>query len=294
MIRHPICSAIVFVTGDVGGPTLVTDQTGTSKRLASRGWLVEPRGGRVAVFDGRYLHGVIPGRGPSPRLPRNHPGRAAGFFPCGRSDCDARRITLMVAFWDEFAARPGGDGSDPRASFPKGSGRPFPDPKLYLGDRSRPKGIDWPEMFHAMHLTSMPDVVAEAAGTRDDDDDEGGGGGGGRGGGAGSRNGRGGWSAARCPWGGCGRTWTRPRTMRASRRWRWRRSARCRRTIDASCTEKASFHFLKTVAKGYTRRAPLLAACEKSGNPVDRTKPPSATQRLFTVSTERFFLNWEP
>ena len=27
----------------------------------------------------------------------------------------------------------GGDGSDPRASFPKGSGRPFPDPKLYLG-----------------------------------------------------------------------------------------------------------------------------------------------------------------
>ena len=38
--------------------------------------------------------------------------------------------------------------------------------------------------------------------------------------------------------------------MRAYRRWRWRRSARCRRTIDASCTEKASFHFLKTVAKG--------------------------------------------
>ena len=144
---------------------------------------MEPRAGRVAVFDGRYLHGVIPGRGPSPRLPRNHPGRAAGFFPCGRSDCDARRITLMVAFWDEFAARPGGDGSDPRASFPKGSGRPFPDPKLYLGDRSRPKGIDWPEMFHAMHLTSMPDVVAEAAGTRDDDDDEGGGGAGAGGGG---------------------------------------------------------------------------------------------------------------
>ena len=189
VIRHPICSAIVFVTGDVGGPTLVTDQTGTSKRLASRGWLVEPRGGRVAVFDGRYLHGVIPGRGPSPRLPRNHPGRAAGFFPCGRSDCDARRITLMVAFWDEFAARPGGDGSDPRASFPKGSGRPFPDPKLYLGDRSRPKGIDWPEMFHAMHLTSMPDVVAEAAATRDDDDDEGGGGGGGGGGGKPERTG---------------------------------------------------------------------------------------------------------
>ena len=51
----------------------------------------------VAVFDGRYLHGVVPGRGPAPRLPRNHVGRAAGFSPCS-SDRDARRITLMVAF----------------------------------------------------------------------------------------------------------------------------------------------------------------------------------------------------
>ena len=33
VIRHPICSAIVFVTGGCGGPTLVTDQTG-----ASSGW----------------------------------------------------------------------------------------------------------------------------------------------------------------------------------------------------------------------------------------------------------------
>ena len=177
-IRHPICSAVVFVTGDVGGPTLVTDQTSASKKLAQRGWLVEPVAGRVAVFDGRYLHGVVPGRGPAPRLPRNHVGRAAGFSPCS-SDRDARRITLMVAFWDEMKARPGGDGSDPRASFPKGSARPFPDPKLYLGDRSRPKGIDWPELFHAMHLTSMPDVVAEAA---TGDGDEGGTAGGGGGG----------------------------------------------------------------------------------------------------------------
>ena len=30
VIRHPICSAIVFVTGGVGGPTLVTDQTSAS------------------------------------------------------------------------------------------------------------------------------------------------------------------------------------------------------------------------------------------------------------------------
>ena len=109
VIRHPICSAIVFVTGGVGGPTLVTDQTSASKRLARRGWLVEPVGGRVAVFDGRYLHGVVPGRGPGPRLPRDHPARVAGFTP-STSDRDARRITLMVAFWDDVKTRPGGDG----------------------------------------------------------------------------------------------------------------------------------------------------------------------------------------
>lgn len=184
VIRHPICSAIVFVTGGCGGPTLVTDQTAASRKLAKRGWLVEPNAGRVAVFDGRYLHGVIPGRGPCPRLPRDHPARAGGFSPCS-SDRDARRITLMVAFWADatFRCKPGGDGSDPRASFPKGSARPFPDPKLYLGDRSRPKGIDWPELFHAMHLTSMPDVVAEVHATRDDE--EGGAGGGTAGGGGG-------------------------------------------------------------------------------------------------------------
>jgi hypothetical protein len=61
------------------------------------------------VFDGRYLHGVIPGRGAAPRLPRDHPARVAGFTP-STSDRDARRITLMVAFWDDVKTRPGGDG----------------------------------------------------------------------------------------------------------------------------------------------------------------------------------------
>ena len=54
-------------------------------------------------------------------------------------------------------------GSDPNASFPKGSSRPFPNPKTYLGDRSRSKGTDWPELFHARHLTSMAELVSEDA-----------------------------------------------------------------------------------------------------------------------------------
>lgn len=56
-------SLVVYVTGDVGGPTLVTTQRLNSKRLAERGWVVHPRENRVCMFDGGVLHGVIPGRG---------------------------------------------------------------------------------------------------------------------------------------------------------------------------------------------------------------------------------------
>jgi hypothetical protein len=42
-IRHPICSVVIFVNGCSGGPTLVTDQTPSSRRLARRGWLARPK-----------------------------------------------------------------------------------------------------------------------------------------------------------------------------------------------------------------------------------------------------------
>ena len=61
--RAACFSVVVYVTGDVGGPTLVTTQRLTSKRLADRGWIVHPRVNRVCMFDGGVLHGVIPGRG---------------------------------------------------------------------------------------------------------------------------------------------------------------------------------------------------------------------------------------
>ena len=33
-----------------------------SPKLASCGWLLYPKTGRVGVFHGDYLHGVVPGR----------------------------------------------------------------------------------------------------------------------------------------------------------------------------------------------------------------------------------------
>ncbi|CAM9691891.1 unnamed protein product [Ectocarpus fasciculatus] len=111
-VRNPIVSVVVYVTGDVGGPTLVTTQRLTSKRLADRGWIVHPRVNRVCMFDGGVLHGVIPGRGvpsaePPTATPR--PEENAGGSRGGeevKEDRAGMRVTWMVAFWRDIQARP--------------------------------------------------------------------------------------------------------------------------------------------------------------------------------------------
>jgi hypothetical protein len=110
--RHPIASCVLYLSSDdaanVGGPTLVTQQRRGNSALGQAGWLGHPSPGRLLVFDGSVLHGVLPGRGPSPA-----PGQ--------------RRVTLMVAFWD---------GIDIIAGDKPGASRPFP----HLG---RPDTPDW-------------------------------------------------------------------------------------------------------------------------------------------------------
>ncbi len=85
-IRHPCLGSILFVTGECGGPTLITNQV-LRGPMADQGWLVEPSTNRYMVFDARYLHGVIPG---------------AGVAPGGGKE---RRMTLMVAYWKEIKCR---------------------------------------------------------------------------------------------------------------------------------------------------------------------------------------------
>lgn len=106
-IRNPIISTILYITADdnesnnvnscTGGPSLVTNQTLDSDYLATRGWLAHPKPRRLVAFDGRYLHGVIPGKGTSSK--------------------NSRRVTLMFAFWKELKVRRG---------LGPGSARPFP------------------------------------------------------------------------------------------------------------------------------------------------------------------------
>lgn len=94
-IRNPIISTILYITAGCGGPSLLTNQKLDDVNLASKGWLCYPKCERLVAFDGRYLHGVIPGKGAK----------------------SGRRVTLMFAFWSDIRTRID-DGP--------GSARPFP------------------------------------------------------------------------------------------------------------------------------------------------------------------------
>lgn len=86
-VRNPICSTVLYLSQDCGGPTLVTTQTRQGP-MADRGWLVHSKANRLVVFDGSVLHGVIPGNW------HGRPLSAAG------DEAVNKRVTWMVAFWE--------------------------------------------------------------------------------------------------------------------------------------------------------------------------------------------------
>lgn len=103
-VEHPLASSVMYLTEGMGGPTLVTDQI-LGGKLATKGWLSYPSVNRYTVFDGRVLHGVIPGVGATPR---------AG----------ERRVTFMVAFWKDISSKPANEGGWGAAvRYPSGSKR---------------------------------------------------------------------------------------------------------------------------------------------------------------------------
>ncbi|KAH8048090.1 hypothetical protein JL722_12685 [Aureococcus anophagefferens] len=85
----PMCSAVVLLEAPPsGGRTVVTDRDPSDAGDAGAvGFVAENAERGLLLFDGRLLHGVLPGR-PSPR----------------------RRTSLMLSFWDRALARaaPGG------------------------------------------------------------------------------------------------------------------------------------------------------------------------------------------
>ena len=130
-VRNPIVSTILYITADGGGPSLVTNQRLDSTHLATKGWLSHPRHKRLVAFDGRVLHGVVPGKG----VPKTEGGR---------------RVTLMFAFWKKIQVR---NESTP------GSARPFP------FDSSK---IEWAKSL--MTSCSLLELESEDSSKGNDDD----------------------------------------------------------------------------------------------------------------------------
>ena len=123
VVRHPLATVVLFLSSGVGGPTLVTNQRAESEQLATHGWAVLPAANRLLLFDGSLLHCVIPGRPRPAAQARGGGGRR-------------RRISLMVAFWDDIRER---EGAEP------GAARPFPYPGGHGGGSvSWPLRFDWP------------------------------------------------------------------------------------------------------------------------------------------------------
>ncbi|KAI8839274.1 hypothetical protein BC829DRAFT_492846 [Chytridium lagenaria] len=157
--HHPIVSSVLYLTEveGLGGPTVVTNQR-IGDGLATRGWMVAPRLNRFAVFDGKVLHGVVPGR---------------GFWP----NNDDRRVTFMVAFWDDINVKAS------RNETP-GSSRPFPYSKSRFSwprlhdelldmedDGLDGEEVDKPVPCLAVPLESVWERVGEVEGDMDVDEE---------------------------------------------------------------------------------------------------------------------------
>ncbi|RHY69330.1 hypothetical protein DYB34_007329 [Aphanomyces astaci] len=88
---YPLVSTVWYLSpGMSAAPTLVMDKMFGQDASAAKGYLVVPKANRLAMFDGRLLHGVVP------HFQQQHDDVA--------SLARDTRLTLMVGFWDKHVA----------------------------------------------------------------------------------------------------------------------------------------------------------------------------------------------
>jgi hypothetical protein len=146
-IKNPLVSTILYlnetaVEGEeiVGGPSLITNQLLTSTSIKrTKGWLAYPQPCRLVAFDGKVLHGVIPGK---------------GYVGEGK-----RRVTLMIAFWKHIQIRkPKKDTSGETMILP-GAAMPWPMTAKTTIENNKDKGGSKIIPFWAQRLnTHMNDM----------------------------------------------------------------------------------------------------------------------------------------
>ncbi len=142
-VEHPVASSVLYLTDGMGGPTLVTDQV-LGGKLATEGWLSYPKVNRYTIFDGKVLHGVIPGVGATPR---------AG----------ERRVTFMVAFWRDISSKqPNARGWGAAIRYPDPSKSAYTWPSLLAGKKGEEEGKTAKEASKARGKQAQVTVQAVA------------------------------------------------------------------------------------------------------------------------------------
>ena len=126
-------SSVMYLAGEVGGPTLVIPETVDEHQIkpAKEAWRVKPATNRYAVFPGHYLHGVLPWK----------------LAPATSASGDKRgqRLTLLVAFWEEERCTSplGTDGTmEPGKVGPCMTLPTDPDESPWLRDMALKRGLD--------------------------------------------------------------------------------------------------------------------------------------------------------
>ncbi|KAL7564065.1 hypothetical protein ACA910_006968 [Epithemia clementina (nom. ined.)] len=148
VVRHPLVSTVLYLSPSLaangsggGGPTLITNQRRMHRHLADQGWLCLPALGRMVAFDGRVLHGVIPGKvlvgeeegssllssaaktcsssSPTPLHSTSNQGNYNNKNTTNNIDKSNNRVTLMLAFWRRLQVRDHGTSK-------VGAAKPFP------------------------------------------------------------------------------------------------------------------------------------------------------------------------
>ena len=110
---------------------MVTNQKLGDSQLATKGWMAHAKRKRLVAFDGKVLHGVIPGKGVT-------------------EDKTNRRVTVMLAFWEHIQVR-----EEPGF----GSARPFPGSKFqekWLQQLRNKFGANWDEQQKPKYAAPIP------------------------------------------------------------------------------------------------------------------------------------------
>jgi hypothetical protein len=132
---HPLVSSVIYLDdgGSSGAPTLIIDQH-LDGHKSNRAWTCNPKTGRLLLFDGRLLHGVVP-----------HISRSTDLSL-------GPRVTLMIGWWGKQVH-----------TTPYSPSQKLPNmtmPVCDAGEGGGARGVSWPALFAPLSAKDNKQLTA--------------------------------------------------------------------------------------------------------------------------------------